>query len=226
VDSLGDAKRGSLLYKPCIIPNFETLPLHFIPWHPSPAQHLPRYLRCTSFPFVSCRSFTSSLTTPLGFFSWGTLSPVYHPGHGDATTPFIPRSRSPCHPAHVPRPGPARATCRTPPPAAARLLAQPAPATGPARAWTPQRIPPGSGAYHRPTPFRDRSRQGAMLGYSRLGFPKVLLLLRRDCLPNRLPQRDRPGRIPPGSVAYNRPTPFRDRSRQGTMLGSSRLGFP
>ncbi len=34
-------------------------------------------------------------------------------------------------------------------------LAHPAPATGPA--WT-QRIPPGSGVYHRPTPFGDRSR--------------------------------------------------------------------
>ncbi len=88
MDSLGDAKRGSLFYKPCTIPNFKTLPLHFISWHPSPTQHLPRYLRCTSFPFVSCRSLTSSLTTPLGFFSWGTLSPVYQPSHGDITSPL------------------------------------------------------------------------------------------------------------------------------------------
>ena len=158
VDSLGDAKRGSLLYKPCIIPNFETLPLHFIPWHPSPTQHLPRYLRCTSFPFVSCRSLTSSLTTPLCFFSWGTLSPVYQPCHGDITSPLytavtatVPRQSRPSARAgtgHVAKP----------PPAEARLLAQPAPATG--LAWT-QRIPPGSGAYHRPTPFHGKGPRSA-----------------------------------------------------------------
>ena len=39
---LGVTKRGSLFYKTCISPNFETLPLHFIPWHPSPTHHSPR----------------------------------------------------------------------------------------------------------------------------------------------------------------------------------------
>jgi hypothetical protein len=54
---------------------FETLPPHFIPWHPSPTQQSQRYLRCTSF--LSCRVARSlaPLTTPLGFFSWGTHSP-------------------------------------------------------------------------------------------------------------------------------------------------------
>ena len=85
--SLGDAKRGSLLYKPCISPNFETLPPHFIPWHPSPTQHLQRYLRCTSFLFVLCRSLTS-FPTPLGFFSWGTFSPVFQLSHCDITSPL------------------------------------------------------------------------------------------------------------------------------------------
>ena len=87
------------LRKHCIFPNFETLPLHFIPRHPSPTQHLPRYLRVTSFLFVSCRSLTSSLHTPLGFFSWDHSSPglptqsrrhhvpALHRGHGLSATP-------------------------------------------------------------------------------------------------------------------------------------------
>jgi hypothetical protein len=101
--------------------------------------------------------------------SLGALSPrSTNPVTATSRPLFTQRSLPQCHSGHVPGPGPARATWQTPPPAAARLLAHRAPATGPA--WT-QRIPPGSGAYHRPTPFRDRSRQGAMLGSSRLGFP-------------------------------------------------------
>ena len=93
------------------------------------------------FSFVSCRSLTSSLTTPHGIFSWGTLSPVYQPGHGDITSPlytavtatatsrplftprsnpvtatsrprFTPRSRPQRHFGHVPRLRPARVTCQ------------------------------------------------------------------------------------------------------------------
>ena len=40
-----ETQTRALLCKHCIFQNFETLPLHFIPRHPSPTQHLPRYLR-------------------------------------------------------------------------------------------------------------------------------------------------------------------------------------
>jgi hypothetical protein len=59
VDSLRRLKTWALFYQTCISPKFETLPLYFIPCHPLPTQHLPRYLRCTSFLLVSCRSLTS-----------------------------------------------------------------------------------------------------------------------------------------------------------------------
>ena len=140
-------KTWALFYKPCILPNFQTLPLHFIPCHPSPTQHLPRYLRVTSFLFVSCRSLTS-FPTLQSASSLGALSPrSTNPVTATSRPLFTPRLRPQCHSGHVPRLGPARATWQTPPPAAARLLAHRAPATGPA--WT-QRIPPGSGAYHLP----------------------------------------------------------------------------
>ena len=81
-------KLGSLLHKPCISPNFETLPPHFIPWHPSSTQHLPRYLRCISF--LSCRVARSLALPSLHLASsLGAHSPlVYHPGHGDVTSPL------------------------------------------------------------------------------------------------------------------------------------------
>ncbi len=140
-----------------------------------------------------CRVARSLARSPLhSASSLGALSPrSTNPVTATSRPPFTLRSRPRCQSGHVPRPGPARATWQPPPPAAARLLAHPAPATGPA--WT-QHIPPGSGIYHRPTPLGDRSQQGATLGSSRLGFPYGFLLLRRDCLPDRLPQRDRPGR--------------------------------
>jgi hypothetical protein len=163
-----ETQTWALLCKHCIFPNFETLPLHFIPRHPSPTQHLPRYLRVTSFPFVSCRSLISSLHTPLSSFSWDHSSPglptqsrrhhvpSLHRGHGHSATPITSLGSG--------RHGSRGKTSSC----AARLLAHRAPSTGPALA---RRIPPGSGAYHRPTPFRDRSRPGAMLGSCRLGLP-------------------------------------------------------
>ena len=124
-------------------------------------------LRVTSFLFVSCRSLTS-FPTLHSASSLGTLSPrasnqsrrhhvpSLHRGHGLSAT-------------LVTSLGPGRHGSRdNTSSCAARLLAHRAPATGPALA---QRIPPGSGAYHRPTPFRDRSRQGATPGYSRLRLP-------------------------------------------------------
>ncbi len=57
--------------------SFETLPIHFIPWHslPTHPSQSPRYLRCPSF--LSCRVACSPAlhTTSHGFFSWGTHSP-------------------------------------------------------------------------------------------------------------------------------------------------------
>jgi len=102
---------------------------------------------------------------------------------------FTPRPRPQRHASHVPRLGPARAMSR--PSARAgtgyltslgsgrhglmsNLLLRGATASPPCSPMGPalaRRIPPGSGAYHRPTPFRDRSRPGAMLGPCRLGLP-------------------------------------------------------
>ena len=103
-----------------------------------------------------------------GSFSWDHSSPglptqsrrlhvpSLHRGHGHSATPVTSLGSG--------RHGSRGKTSSC----AARLLAHRAPATGPALA---RRIPPGSGAYHRPTPFRDRSRPGAMLGPCRLGLP-------------------------------------------------------
>ena len=154
---------------PCIFPNFETLPLHFTPCHPQSTQHLPRYLRVTSFLFVSCRSLTS-FPTLHSASSLGTLSPrasnqsrrhhvpSLHRGHGLSAT-------------LVTSLGPGRHGSRdNTSSCAARLLAHRAPATGPALA---QRIPPGSGACRRPLPIRERSRPGAMLGQADLVSSKT-----------------------------------------------------
>ena len=89
----------ALFYQTCIFPNFETLPLHFTPCHPLPTQHMPRYLRCTSFlSFVSCRSPTSSPHSTwlllLGHLLPGLPIqprrhhvPSLHSGHGHNATP-------------------------------------------------------------------------------------------------------------------------------------------
>ncbi len=146
-------KLGLLHHSSVQAQSFETLPLHFIHWHPLPTQHMPRYLRCPIFPFVSCRLLISAPHHSSWASSLGThASPVFHPGHGDITPPFTPRSGPRPHPGHVPRPGPARVYHLLLP----RRHCLP---TG-SRNGTGlvQRIPPGSGACHRPTPYRDRSR--------------------------------------------------------------------
>ena len=122
---------------------------------------------------MSCRSLTSSLTTPPGLASsLGAHSPPGLPSRSRRRhVPFTPRSWPRRHSGHVPRPGPARATWQPPPPAAARLLAHPAPATGPA--WT-QRIPPGSGAITVRLPWGTGHGKGATPGSGRRGFPKVV----------------------------------------------------
>ncbi len=157
-----ETQTRALLCKHCIFPNFETLPLHFIPRHPSPTQHLPRYLRVTSFLFVSCRSLTSSLTRHSAPLLGSLFSRASNPVTAISRPLFTPRSRPQRHASHVPRLGPARATWQN-------LLLRGATASPPCSPMGPalaRRIPPGSGAYHRPTPFRDRSRQGARLGNS------------------------------------------------------------
>jgi len=116
-----ETQTWALLCKHCIFPNFETLPLHFIPRHPSPTQHLPRYLRVTSFLFVSCRSLTSSLHTPLSSSLGITLLPGFQPSHGDFTSPLYttvtasaPRQSRPSARAgtgYVLKPPPARRDC-------------------------------------------------------------------------------------------------------------------
>ncbi len=99
--------------------------------------HPPNICRanCAALVFFSCRVARSLAPSSLhSVSSLGAHSPpVYHPGHGDVTSPFTPRSRPRRHSGHVPRPGPARATWQPPPPAAARLLAHPAPALDPQR---------------------------------------------------------------------------------------------
>ncbi len=90
--------------------SFETLPFHFIPWHPLPTQQSLRYLRCSSF--LSCRVACSPapITTPLGFFSWGTPPPCLPSRSRRRHVPFTPRSWPRHHSGHVPRPGPAWVT--------------------------------------------------------------------------------------------------------------------
>jgi hypothetical protein len=165
VNSLGGTKfSGSLLHQPCFSPDFETLPRHSIPWHPSPTQHC--RANCAALVFFSCRVARSLAPSPL-HLAWllllgHTLPPVYHPGHGDVTSPL--------HRGH------------------------------------------GHGA-----------TLVTSLGPGRHG-PRAnhLLLPRRDCLPTRLPQRDRPGRnASPRIWSYHRPAPLGDRSRKG---GHARLG--
>jgi hypothetical protein len=132
---------------------------------------------------VSCRSLTSSLTTPLGFFSWDTLSPVYQPGHGGTTSPLY-TAVQPGHGDITPplctavtasaplrsRPSAQAGTghVSTPPPVR-RTASPPGPATGTGLGAT---HPPGPGACRRPAPRWDRSRPGAMLGPVRLGSLK------------------------------------------------------
>jgi hypothetical protein len=115
--------------------NFETLPPHFIPLHPSPTQPSPRYLRCTSFSFVPCRLLTSTPHHSTWLLLLGNTLPR-------STIPVTATSRPPLHRVH------------------------------------------GHGA-----------TLVTSLGPGRHG-PRGnhLLLPRRDCLPTRLRQRDRPGR--------------------------------
>ena len=132
---------------------------------------------------MSCRSLTSSLTTPLGFFSWDTLSPVYQPGHG-GTTSHLYTAVQPGHGDITPplctavtasaplrsRPSAQAGTghVSTPPPVR-RTASPPGPVTGTGLGAT---HPPGPGACRRPAPRRERSRPGAMLGPVRLGSLK------------------------------------------------------
>ncbi len=138
MNSLEDTNLGRCSTSPAQAQSFETLPSHFIPWHPLPTQHSPRYLRCSSF--LSCRVACSSAphTTPFGFFSWGTHSPGLPSRSRRRHVPLYTTFMATAPLWSRPSAGPARVTWQPPPPAAARLLAHPAPATGPA--W-PQRIP-------------------------------------------------------------------------------------
>ena len=161
-----ETQTWALLCKHCIFPNFETLPLHFIPRHPSPTQHLPRYLRVTSFLFVSCRSLISSPHTPLCSFSWDHSSPglptqsrrlhvpSLHHGHGHSATPVTSLGSG----RHGPR-GKTSSCCGATACPTGSCNGTGLDATHPPRIWS---VSP---------PLLDRSRQGAMLGYSRLGFP-------------------------------------------------------
>jgi hypothetical protein len=107
-----ETQTWALLCKHCIFPKFETLPLHFIPRHPSPTQHLPRYLRVTSFLFVSCRSLTSSLTPHSAPLLGPLFSRASNPVTATTRPRFTPRPRPQRHASHVPRLGPARAMSR------------------------------------------------------------------------------------------------------------------
>ena len=142
---------------------------------------------------MSCRSPTSSLITPLGFFSRGaTPPPVFRPGHGDVTYPLHhgqgleptlvtslgpgrQGSRPSLHhglglgPTLVTSLGPRAGTGLPSPPAAARLLAHPAPATGPA--WL-QRIPPGPRTHTVRLPRGTGHGKGPCPAQARIGFPK------------------------------------------------------
>ena len=142
---------------------------------------------------MSCRSPTSSLITPLGFFSRGAPPPppVFRPGHGDVTYPLhhgqgleptlvtsLGPGRQGSRPLYTTvrasslpwsRPSARAGTGLPPPPAAARLLAHPAPATGPA--WL-QRIPPGSGAHTVRLPLGTGHGKGPCPARARIGFPK------------------------------------------------------
>jgi hypothetical protein len=141
---------------------------------------------------VSCRSPTSSLITPLGFFSRGapppglpTRSRRRHVPLYTAVTAMAPTSPRPSARAdkgHVPlyttvrpsglpwsRPSAHAGTGLPSPPAAARLFAHPAPATGPA--WL-QRIPPGPGAHTVRLPLGTGHGKGPCSARARIGFPK------------------------------------------------------
>jgi hypothetical protein len=225
--------------------NFETLPLHPISWHPLPTQHLPRSTvrHHRAFSFVSCRLRTSVTPHTTRASSLGehppppsgppTRSrrrhvPLLHRGHGLGA--YLSTSLGPGRQkGHVPlyttvwasglpwsRPS-AHAPAR-----AYRLLL-------PRRDSLPTRLPqrdrPGcnaspqdreftpSGSLAGPVTVRDHARL-------RPAWASRLLLPRRDRLPTRLPQRDRPGcnaspqdreSTPSGSLAG--PVTVRDHAR-------------
>ena len=181
-------KLGSLLHKPCTSPKFETLPSHFIPWHPLPTQHSLRYLRCSSF--LSCRVACSPAphTTPFGLLLLGHTLPR-------STIPVTATSR-PLHTAVM---------------ATAPLWSRPSAQAGTGPAGLP------SWSRRRHVPFTPRSWPRHHPGHvPRPGPARVHLLLpRRDCLPTRLPQRDRPGR----NASPQDPEPITVRLPWGTGHG-------
>ncbi len=162
----------------CINPKFRNPATSFHSLAPFNPPNI-RRANCAATSFLSCRVACSRAphTTPPRLLLLGhtlprssdpvtaTSRPPLHRGHGHGasltTSPGPGRqgSRPPLHhgqglkPTLVTSLGPGRHGL-SPPPAAARLLAHPAPATGPA--WL-QRIPPGSGAYTVRLPG-DRSR--------------------------------------------------------------------
>jgi hypothetical protein len=183
---------------------------------------------------VSCRSPTSSLITPLGFFSRGAPPPpVFRPGHGDVTYPLHhgqgleptlvtslgpgrQGSRPSLHhglglgPTLVTSLGPRAGTGLPSPPAAARLLAHPAPATGPA--WL-QRIPPGPRVHTVRLPRGTGHGKGPCPAQARIGFPSPPAAARLLAHPAPATGPAWLQRIPPGPRSSHRPAPSRDRPR-------------
>ena len=172
--------------------HFEALPPHFIHWHPLPTQHSPRQLRRISF--FSCRVArplaSSSLhsASSLGEHTPGlpTRSRRRHVPLYTAVTAMAPTSPRPSAranegsrpslhhglglgPTLVTSLGPRAGTGLPSPPAAARLLAHPAPATGPA--WL-QRIPPGPRVHTVRLPRGTGHGKGPCPAQARIGFPK------------------------------------------------------
>jgi len=131
---------------------------------------------------VSCRSLTSSLTTPLGS-SLGTLSPrstnlvtaaprpPLHRGPTRSRRHHAPLAQAVTAPAPLrSRPSAQAGTGHVPtPPPVRRTASPPGPVNGTGLGAT---HPPGPGACRRPAPRRERSRPGAMLGPVRLGSLK------------------------------------------------------
>jgi hypothetical protein len=197
---------------------------------------------------VSCRSPTSSLITPLGFFSRGAPPP---PRSSDPVTATSRTLYTTVRASSLPWSHPSARADKGHVPLYTTVWASGLPwsrpsAHAPARAYRlllprrdclptrlPQRDRPGCNASPQD---REFTPSGSLAGpvtvrdHARLRPASVsrLLLPRRDCLPTRLPQRDRPGcnASPQDREVHTVRLPRGTGHGKGPCPAQARIGFP